>query len=56
MIDNLGEGTKMPIHHSIWKVGAKPQLLEESKLANEQSLEEMIVADPGMLSAEWMLI
>lgn len=46
----------MPIRTALWKVGAKPQALVESKLANEQLLEEMIVAAPQLLSDEWMLI
>lgn len=46
----------MPIHTAIWKVDANPQLLCESSLANEQLLEEMIVAAPRLLSEEWMLI
>jgi hypothetical protein len=46
----------MPIHHAIWKVGTKPEPLGESALAKEQLLEDMIVADPRILSDEWMLI
>src|SRR5271167_528552 len=46
----------MPIRTAIWKVGAQPAPLEESSLAKEQLLEEMIVAAPRLLSDEWMLI
>lgn len=46
----------MPIQHSIWTVGAEPKALETSRLANEQTLEEMIVRDSRVLSSEWMLI
>jgi hypothetical protein len=46
----------MPIHTTIWKVGAKPEMLAESTLATEQLLESMIVASPRLLSDEWMLI
>jgi len=46
----------MPIKHAIWKVGQSPAPLAPSALATEQLLEDMIVAEPKMLSAEWMLI
>jgi hypothetical protein len=46
----------MPIRTAIWKVGDKPEPLAESLLANEQFLEDMIVAAPSLLSDEWMLI
>jgi len=46
----------MPIQHSIWTVGAEPKALETSRLASEQTLEEMIVRDSRVLSGEWMLI
>jgi hypothetical protein len=46
----------MPIRTAIWKVGSQPQLLAESSLEKERLLEEMIVADPRVLSDEWMLI
>jgi hypothetical protein len=46
----------MPIKHAIWKVGQSPAPLPPSALATEQLLEDMIVAEPKMLSAEWMLI
>ena len=46
----------MPIRHAVWKVAAQPQPLAKSSLAQEQLLEEMIVAAPRMLSDEWMLI
>lgn len=46
----------MPIQHSLWRVGSKPQLLREGSLPTEALLEEMIVAAPDILSREWMVI
>ena len=46
----------MPIRTGIWKVGLPPEHLAESSLAKEELLESMIVADPSLLSEEWMLI
>jgi hypothetical protein len=46
----------MPIKHAIWTVGEKPVSLPLGRLASEQQLEEMIVADLAILSSEWMLI
>jgi len=46
----------MPIQHAIWKVGEQPVPLNNSSLASEQELENMIVRTPGILSSEWMLI
>lgn len=46
----------MPIQHAIWTVGEKPVALAAGKLVSENKLEEMIVADPSILSSEWMLI
>lgn len=46
----------MTIRSELWKVGTHPQSLQESKLASEQLLEDMIVAAPNLLSDEWMLI
>lgn len=46
----------MPIRIAIWNVAAQPAPLADSSLANEQLLEEMIVAAPRLLSEEWMLI
>jgi hypothetical protein len=46
----------MPIQHAIWRVGDQPAPLASSKLASEQLLEAMIVREPRILSAEWMLI
>lgn len=46
----------MPIRHAIWKVGSPPEPLVGSRLANEQLLETMIVADPSIVSGQWMLI
>lgn len=46
----------MPIHQAVWKVGPQPAPLIKSSLATEALLEQMIVAAPGILSDEWMLI
>jgi Endonuclease NucS len=46
----------MPIHHAIWTVGDRPASLSPGKLISEKQLEDMIVADPRILSNEWMLI
>src|SRR5438445_560263 len=46
----------MPVRHAIWKVAAEPLPLDESSLVKEQLLEEMIVANPKIVSDEWMLI
>lgn len=46
----------MPVQHAIWRVGAQPTALSTSSLFSEQYLEDMIVAAPDILSAEWMLI
>ena len=46
----------MPIKTHLWKVGEKPQVLAESRLARENLLEEMIIQEPRMLSDEWLLI
>ena len=40
----------MPIQTYLWKVGAKPKMLEESHLASEQELENMIVQVPRMFN------
>jgi hypothetical protein len=46
----------MPIKHAIWTVGDKPAPLVPDRLLSEQKLEDMIVADPTILSPDWMLI
>jgi hypothetical protein len=46
----------MPITHAIWRVGETPAPLMAARLASEQTLEDMIVRDPRILSGEWMLI
>jgi hypothetical protein len=46
----------MPIRTAIWKVGPQPQSLAETSLTSEKLLEDMILAAPRILSAEWMLI
>jgi hypothetical protein len=46
----------LPIRHAIWKVGSQPEALSQSVLASEVLLETMIVADPRIVSDEWMII
>lgn len=46
----------MPIQHAIWTVSTQPQPLAAGRLPSEQTLEDMIVRDPRILSSEWMLI
>jgi len=46
----------MPIHHSIWRVGQSPSPLAETQIASEALLEDMIVAEPRILSPEWMVV
>lgn len=46
----------MPIHHSLWRVALKPEPLREAVLSSEALLEDMIVANPDILSREWMII
>ena len=46
----------MSVKTHLWKVGEKPQVLAESRLATEKLLEEMIAQEPRMLSDEWLLI
>ena len=42
----------MPIKHAIWTVGDKPAPLVPDRLLSEQKLEDMIVADPSILSSD----
>lgn len=46
----------MPILHTIWTIESQPTALPVQRLAREQQLEEMIVAQPAILSNEWLLI
>lgn len=46
----------MPIRHTIWKVGTKPEPLAEVSLGKEALLEQMITEDPTILSDRWLLI
>ncbi|MHB9034024.1 MAG: endonuclease NucS domain-containing protein [Anaerolineae bacterium] len=46
----------MPVISSLWRVGKQPQQLVNSGLESEQQLEDMIVAEPSLLSEDWMLI
>lgn len=46
----------MPIQHVVWTVADAPVELSAGALPSEQRLEDMIVAEPRILSSEWMLI
>lgn len=46
----------MPIQHSLWRVAARPQRIASDALPSESLLEDMIVAEPAILSPEWMII
>ena len=46
----------MPVQHVLWKIGKSPERLLASRLDSEKQLEEMIVAEPSILSRDWMLI
>ncbi len=46
----------MPISHAVWTVGENPREVSQGILPSEQLLEEMIIAQPRILSSEWMLI
>jgi hypothetical protein len=46
----------MPISHAVWTVSGAPAEVPQGVLPSEQILEDMIVAQPRILSSEWMLI
>lgn len=46
----------MSIRTALWTVASSPQQLRETILSSEKLLEEMIVAQPLLLSDAWMLI
>ena len=46
----------MPIRTALWKVTAQPTQLPEAVLPSEKLLEDMIIAQPLLLSDAWMLI
>ena len=46
----------MTIRSALWKVTAQPTQLPEAVLPSEKLLEDMIVAQPLLLSDAWMLI
>ncbi|MFC2969490.1 endonuclease NucS domain-containing protein [Acidimangrovimonas pyrenivorans] len=46
----------MPISHAVWTVSPNPTEISQGTLPSEQMLEDMIVAQPRILSSEWMLI
>lgn len=46
----------MPISHAVWTVSKSPAEVSQGVLPSEQMLEDMIVAQPRILSSEWMLV
>ena len=46
----------MPIQHALWVAGEVPREVKTATLADEAALEAMIVAEPRILSDEWMLV
>lgn len=46
----------MPIQQAVWQLGDTPIRLLASSLATERRLEDLIVADPEILNANWMII
>lgn len=46
----------MPIKNAIWTVEDHPVELRSARLPTEAVLEQMIVAAPGIISDDWMLI
>ncbi len=46
----------MPLQQDMWKIGKQPERLSRGRLDSERQLEEMIVAEPDILSSDWMLI
>lgn len=46
----------MPVRHVVWTVSDAPTELSAGASPSEQRLKDMIVAEPRILSSEWMLI
>lgn len=46
----------MPVQHALWVAGEAPREVKTAVLPEEAELEDMIVAEPRILSEEWMLI
>lgn len=46
----------MPQRTALWTVSEAPTPLIEGRMPSERMLEDMVVAAPGILSDEWMLI
>lgn len=40
----------MPMDTAIWRVSARPKRLRQAELPSENVLEELVVADPSVLS------
>ena len=46
----------MPISRAVWIVSTTPEEIRQGKLPSEQILEDMIIAQPRILSSVWILI
>lgn len=46
----------MAIEHAVWQISGGPNRLHECALASESELEDLICADPSILSPNWLLI
>ncbi|GAN59632.1 hypothetical protein ACI01nite_17570 [Acetobacter cibinongensis] len=46
----------MPLKHALWRIASTPSALSEGVLPSEALLENMIVAEPAILSREWMIV
>jgi hypothetical protein len=46
----------MPVQQAVWRISELPQRLNPSRLDSERQLEDLIVADPSILSSNWMII
>lgn len=46
----------MPVEHAVWKIGEKPDRLEECILDNELELEDIVFQDMSVLNDQWLLI
>jgi len=46
----------MTIEHAIWKINAKSQPLQSTKLESEEKLEETIDTDISILNDRWLII
>lgn len=44
----------MPISHAGWTVSSTPEEIRQGVLPSEQMLEDMITAQPRIMSSEWI--